>query len=508
MREPVEWPTRDPLSHRVAATPDRTALIDTDDNREWTYRALDTIVDGVTARLDGLLSQTDHPDGDSEPSPVGLVASTRVGFVAAFYASLRSGRPVVPLDTRLPTADLAARLDRVDPALVVCERGTEEAVVAAADAPVASLDGTVTEAVQPLTPASEGASDAVSPARWDRDDTAVVMFTSGTTGEPKGVRLTLGNLVASATASAFRLGADRDDRWLDTLPAFHMGGLAPMIRCPLYGTTLALQAEFDAIETAEILHRYGITGVSLVPTQLKRLLDDGFETPDSLSTVLLGGAPASKALLERALDADVPVYPTYGLTEAASQVATATPEDIETDPETVGQPLVFTDVTVVDEHDEPLPAGESGELVVDGPTITPGYLDNEKTATAFDDRGLHTGDIGYRDEDGRLRVLGRADDTILTGGENVHPETVAGALREHPAVDEVAVVGVEDDEWGQRVAALVVPDGTVTTDDLRAFSRDQLADYEVPKTIETAAILPRTASGTVDREAVRERLRD
>jgi O-succinylbenzoic acid--CoA ligase len=332
------------------------------------------------------------------------------------------------------------------------------------------------------------------------------MFTSGTTGEPKGVRLTLGNLVASATASAFRLGVAPGDRWLCCLPMYHMGGLAPVLRSALYGTTLLVQEGFDAVRTGNALTEREATGVSLVPTQLTRLLDAGWRPPGSLETVLLGGAPASASLIERALAAEVPVYPTYGMTETASQVATATPEQVAEDPETVGQPLVFTDVSIVDADGEPVQPGETGEIVVDGPTVTPGYLDDEGAA-AFGERGLHTGDVGFLDDDATLTVLGRADDTIITGGESVHPEAVAGTLRTHSAVADVAVVGVPDEEWGERIVALVVPDSEeLAVDAVEQFAREHLADYRVPKGIRFAARLPRTASGTVDRVAVRERL--
>jgi O-succinylbenzoic acid--CoA ligase len=505
MREPVEWPTRDLLSHRAAATPDRTALVDTDSNREWTYRALDTIVDDVTTRLQ---HSTDTDSGDQAgESRVALLASTRVGFVAVLHAALRAGHAVIPLDTRLAVEELGNRIDRTDPDLVVCERDTEAAAVEATDTPVASLDAPVSQSVCSLQPADKAPASGVEPAEWERDDTAILMFTSGTTGQPKAVRLTLGNLVASATASAFRLGVAPGDRWLCCLPMFHMGGLAPAIRSPLYGTTLALQREFDAQATARTLGEFDITGVSLVPTQLKRLLDTGWTPGDALESVLLGGAPATRELIDRALAEGVPVYPTYGMTETASQIATATPRTARNHPDSVGQPLLFTEVTVVDEHRNPVSSGETGELVVDGPTVSPGYLDTDRTRRHFDDLGLHTGDIGYRDEDGRLWVLGRADDTIVTGGENVHPTEVTSALREHSEVDEVAVVGISDEEWGERIAALVVPQ-SVPVAELEAFLSDRLAGYKIPKTIEAADTLPRTSSGTVDREAVRDHLRE
>jgi O-succinylbenzoic acid--CoA ligase len=423
--------------------------------------------------------------------------------VTAVHATLRVGAELAPMNVRLSERELRDQVDLVDPDLLVCEQRTETTAAQMVGCPVVSLDAPASADVGQLPTADGETRDSVEPARWARADTAVVLFTSGTTGEPDCVRLTAGNLVASATASAFRVGVAPGDRWLDCLPVYHMGGLAPLLRCPLYGTALIVQNGFDADRTAETAATRDATGVSLVPTQLRRLLDNGWSPPASLDTVLLGGAPATATLVERALEAGVPVYPTYGLTETASQVATATPSLARDNPASVGQPLVFADVTVVDSSGTPVGAGETGEIVVDGPTVTPGYLDSE---AAFGEYGLHTRDMGYRDADGRLWVLGRTDDTIVTGGENVHPAEVESVLCEHPGVAEAAVVGLPDEEWGERVGALVVAPGVSAPSDLRAFARDRLAGFKLPRTLEFTETLPQTPSGTVDRETVRESL--
>jgi O-succinylbenzoic acid--CoA ligase len=498
MSAPADWPTRDILSHRAETTPDRTAVVDADSGMAWTYRGFDGLVDGVARRLQESLDGTDRVR-------VGTLVSTRVAFVTTFHACLRVGVTVAPLNVRLAEPELGDRLARIEPDVLVCERDTEERAAHAADCRVRSLDEPGSASVGHLAWDEDG-TESVEPARQERSDTAVLLFTSGTTGEPKCVRLTLGNLVASATASAFRLGVAPGDRWLDCLPVYHMGGLAPLVRCPLYGTALLVQRGFDTDATAEAAATHRATGVSLVPTQLRRLLEAGWEPPDALGTVLLGGAPAPARLVSRALDRDVPVHPTYGLTEAASQVTTASPEHVREAPESVGPPLVVAAVTLVD-GGEPVPAGEAGEVVVDGPTVSPGYLDPDRTAEAFGEHGLHTGDIGYRDDDGHLRILGRIDGAILTGGENVHPAEVEAVLRDHPGVADAAVVGLPDEEWGQRVGALVAAEERgLTPADLKAFARDRLAGYKIPRTVTVGPALPRTASGTVDRGAVRDRL--
>jgi len=493
------WPTRDLLAHRAAATPERTALVDTADGTAWTYRELDRVVDGVAAAL--------GPGG-----PVGTLLGTRVAFVTLVHAAMRTGRTLVPLNTELPVDTLADQARRADVDLLVCERDTEEVARQVAPGSVASVDPPASGGLDRLAPEAEDGADPEArsaprePVPLSPSETAVVMFTSGTTGTPKGVRLTVGNLVWSAVGSAFRLGVAPGDRWLCCLPMYHMGGLAPTVRCALYGTGLVLQSGFEADRTAAVVEEHGVTGVSLVPTQLRRLLDGGWEPPAAFDGVLLGGAPAGEGLLDRARDRGVPVSPTYGTTETASQVATATPAQAAEHPGTVGQPLAVTDVTVLADG-EPADPGEVGELVVNGPTVTPGYLDDDRTADAFGSRGFHTGDLGYRDGAGRLWVEGRVDDAITTGGETVYPATVVDALRDNPAVADAAVVGLPDGEWGERVAALVVPEDDLDPEGVREFCRGRVADYAVPKTVGFADALPRTASGTVDREAVRERLR-
>lgn len=495
MREPVDWPTRDLLGARATATPARIGLVEATTGREWTFRELDASVGRSARRLDGLPS--------SGTGRVGVLASTRVGFAIAVHAAFRTGRAVVPFNLALTDDEVGGQLAQAAPDGVVCEAATESRARSLFEGPIFSLDEPRNDAVTRLR--SDGTRAGELPqATWTREQEAVVMFTSGTTGEAKGVTLTLGNLVASATASAFRLGVSPDDRWLCCLPTYHMGGLAPILRTALYGTTLVVQPSFDAAGTADVIETVGVSGVSLVPTMLYRLLEDGWEPPDHLETVLLGGAPASASLLDRALERGVPVYPTYGMTETASQMATATPEQVRKNPETVGRPLVFTDVSIVDDSDAPVENGETGEIVVDGPAVTSGYLDDDRTGAAFGERGLATGDIGTWDENGLLRVLGRTDDSIVTGGETVYPGEIAAVLRSQEAVEDAAVVGVPDEEWGERVAAVVVPgDERLTATDVRADARERLASYKIPKTVTFSAEIPRTASGTVDRRAVR-----
>ncbi|WP_232702124.1 o-succinylbenzoate--CoA ligase [Halobacterium wangiae] len=482
---------RDAVALQTASNPDATALVDTESGASWTYDELHDAVETTAGRLAAL--------GVESGDRLGVLMETRPAFARLAFACARLGAVLVPLNARLAVPELRAQVRSVEPVAIVCEAETA-ADARELDAPTVSVDAGDRPALADSDPVDVKAADLA----WS--DTRALLFTSGTTGSPKAVRLTYGNVAASAVASAFRLGVLPDDRWLCPLSMYHTGGLSVVLRSALYGTTAVLTRGFDAEDVLAALDEYDCTGVSLVPTMLQRLLDAG-AISDSLRFALVGGAPTPPDLVVRALDADVPVCPTYGMTETASQVATLRPEQAADRSDSVGRPLLGTDVTVVGDDGEPLSAGEVGELVVSGPTVTPGYVGDDGRES-FSEFGLRTGDRGYVDEDGFLHVGGRRADQIVTGGENVHPEEVAAVLESHPGVDEVAVVGVPDEEWGERVGALVVSASDVTAATLDEFSDDRLAGYKRPRVVAFAEELPRTASGTVDRAAVRDALAD
>jgi O-succinylbenzoic acid--CoA ligase len=299
-------------------------------------------------------------------------------------------------------------------------------------------------------------------------DIATVMFTSGTTSAPKPVYLTLENWEANAVGSALALGLDQNERWLCVMPLAHVGGLSILLRSTLYATTVILHERFD---TAAVLSELmdparGVTLVSLVPTMLARLLDAGLERPPALRWALLGGGPIPAPLLERAQRAGVPVAPSYGMTEGCSQIAT------------FGVPLHGVELRL-----------DAGEVVVRGPNFAQNTLDS--------DGWLRTGDLGEFDVTGRLRIIGRGSDTIVSGGENVAPAEVEAVLLEHPAVADAGVFSRPDAEWGERVVATVVlRDGhSVTAAELQQFCSGRLARFKVPKEIGFGEALPRTTSG-------------
>jgi o-succinylbenzoate---CoA ligase len=357
---------------------------------------------------------------DAAPgSRVALALPPGLDFAVALHACLLARAAAVPVDPRLGEAEQAALLEAAD--LVV----DGELPRGGAAPPVAPRDG----------------------------DTALVVHTSGTTAAPRPVELSFGNVQANALGSAVALGLDPDERWLCPLPLSHVGGLMVLLRSAIYGTRAVLGGAERATDG-------DITVVSLVPTQLRRLLAAGARPGARLRVVLLGGAAATPDLLEEARAAGWPVRATYGLTQACSQVAVD------------GRPLPGLAVTLADD----------GEILVEGPTVAGGGT-------------LRTGDLGRFAADGRLEIVGRKSDTIVTGGENVAPAEVEAALLAHPAVADAGVFGRPDPEWGESVTASVVLRGPAEAQELRDWVAGRLAGFKVPKAIELTDELPRNPSG-------------
>ena len=288
-----------------------------------------------------------------------------------------------------------------------------------------------------------------------------VVFTSGTTAEPRPVALSAAHHEASARALGERLGLGPDDRWLCVLPTWHVGGMAIVIRAAVFGATVVVHERFEPERVRGELASGGITHVSLVSTMLRRL--GPLEAP-ALEVLLVGGGPIPVQQLE----SELPVVPTYGMTETASAVATGAP----------GEPLPGVELRIADD----------GEILVRGPMVAA-------------EGWLRTGDRGSTDERGRLTVEGRLRDTIITGGENVAPVRVEVALETHPAVAEAGVVGLPDPDWGEAVTAFVV--GEAREAELLAHVRERLAPHEVPKSVRFVESLPRNQAGKLLRAALR-----
>ena len=385
---------------------------------------------------------------------VGVIASSTAETVVAMFAVPRAGGILVPISPRLSTGEVDDLCDRMGIDLVV------------RDLPVGTENG----------PPFEATADDVPFA---------VVPTSGTTGYPKGVVLTRQNLAASADASASFLQHQPEDRWLCVLPLSHVGGLSILTRSAQVGGTVVLESQFDARRVARLLH--DVRFASFVPTMLTRILEHAKGPYPNLSAVLVGGGPLPPGLLDDARAAGIPAVPTYGATETAAQIATGQPG------EATVRPLPGVDLWICDPNGADLGVGSAGEIVVNGPMISSGYWGMPARSGPY-----RTGDLGMLDAAERLTVLGRVDDMVITGGENVYPVEVERVLLAHPAVSDVAVWGTHDPQWGSILHATVAAEGVEETV-LAAWVRERLAGYKVPKVWHFVDTVPRSLMGKLDR---------
>ncbi len=470
-----EW-----LRQRAHLTPGRLALVTT--SERLTFAELNEAVDRRAGSLRRLGVQPGHR--------VALLLRNGRPFVELVHAVTRVGATLVPLNTRLTPDELAYQIANCQPSVLLHDGPNAAKVRAIAATRVLDVDELPKGVPHDLV-------------RYvDLDQPHTVVYTSGTTGRPKGALLTFGNHWWSAVGSVLNLGLRDDDRWLAILPLFHVGGLAILLRSVIYGITAVVQDGFDAAAANRAIDEHGVTIVSVVATALQRMLEErgGRPYPAYFRCALLGGGPAPRPLLELAAARRVPVVQTYGLTEAASQVATLAPEDALRKLGSAGRPLFPNELRIAAPDRDGV-----GEIQVRGPTVTPGYLD---APARLEDGWLRTGDLGRLDAEGYLYVVDRRDDLIVSGGENVYPAEVEAALLAHPAVREAAVFGASDATWGQRVVAAIVASAPVEDDALLAFLRTHLAGYKLPRRIIRLGALPRNAAGKVLRAELRTRFAD
>jgi O-succinylbenzoic acid--CoA ligase len=472
----------------------------------WSFETLNRQASRTARQLASL--------GIVEGSRAALLLPNSAAFVTLMHALARLGAVTVPLNTRLTPPELAWQLaDAGAELLITGEQLRRLAAEAARDlvdlrrviiGDPPELHGLIRE------PDGSAVAEARVPLRDTVDLAAVqgIIYTSATSGRPKGVLLTHGNHWWSAIGSALRLGLRDDDRWLAALPFHHVGGVAILWRSVIYGIPAVIHQTFDAGAVNHEIDTGGITIVSVVSTMLERILAarGNRPFPASLRCILLGGGPIPRSLLAECAGRGAPVAVTYGLTEAASQVATLVPGQVAQKPGSCGEALLPTQIRI-DLDGRAGEPGDIGEVLVAGPTVMQGYAGRpEETARALRDGWLHTGDLGYLDSEGYLYILDRRDDLIVTGGENVYPAEVEAVLREHPAVADAGVIGLPDPTWGQTVAAVVAvrePEH-MSKEDVEAFCAARLAKYKIPRQVWFMDALPRSPGGKLLRSTLRE----
>ena len=469
-----------PLQDIAQRFPTRLALIDGD--REWTW---ETILHDA-----GMLADVLHREHAIQPGDtVATLLDNSAEHVILLHAIWLTGAAVAPLNTRLLRIERDRQLELLRPAMLV-QTSVDAAPDPILDVPLATLNELFS---------AKPDHDFFS-ADFDFDQPCSVLFTSGSSGTPKAVPHSWQQHRASAVASAENLGVRDDDNWQCVIPLYHIGGLAILTRGVLHGIGTTLHDGFEPASIAETLRSRRITITSLVPTMLHRLLQtdpdlEGSRYPE-LRAILLGGAPASDRLLAEIKKRRLPVLSTYGMTESCSQVVTASPDAHCRTAGSAGRPLHGVELRICGENGKPLPGGMEGEIHLRGPMLTAGYLHHHAlNSTRFADGWFQTGDMGVLGDDGCLRVLARREDMIISGGENIYPAEIVSVLLAHEDVQDAAVVGIDDEEWGQRPCAAVILSKGTPVDELDGWCRERLSAYKVPRHWRIVDMLPRTQTG-------------
>jgi len=497
------------LAKRTALTPTKPAL--TFEGETWTFVEFLERVDSFAAAL--------AAGGVQRGDRVGFMGLNHPMFFVTFFGAARLGATFVPLNFRLTGTELAfiatdagihtmvaddLHMQVIDPvrADIPCER------YIASETPI---DGW--EPMVDLIADADRVADPVSP---DGDDVAVIMYTSGTTGLPKGAMLTHANLCWNNINSLHALDLGTDEIALVVAPLFHIGGLnVTTLVVWQKGGHIVLHRSFDPGAALESIEAHSITNIFGVPAMFAFMAQHpSFATKDlsSLRLAVVGGAPVPEPLIHTYNAQGIPFAQGYGLTETAPLATFLLPEYSLSKVGSAGLAPMYTDVECHDEENNEVPAGERGEICVRGPNVMAGYWNRpDATADAIDvDGWFHSGDIGFFDDEGFLYVVDRVKDMVISGGENVYPAEVESVLTGHPAIAEVAVIGMPDERWGEAVTAVVaLADGQeLTLDELRSFAGDDLAKFKLPTRLHTVDLLPRNPAGKVLKYELRDTFAD
>jgi long-chain acyl-CoA synthetase len=488
----------DLLSYARTRAPDHPAVIA--GAGSFTFSELDS----RASRLVRLFREFSLAAGDV----IALLAKSEAEYFEIHVAAIRAGLVLLPLNFRLALPELEYIIDDSRPKLLFCgEEFVETAAALEVDRQY-SLGAEYDALIASVEPVEDKHWLISADAPW------VILYTSGTTGRPKGTIISNRALFARIHCNLHEYQLTAEDRFLMCLQLFHIGSVNCLSHLYI-GSTIVIIKDFDPLRVLELLPRHRISVALLVPTMINTIVNlPEVETANfsSLRLMVYGGSPIPPVTLSRAVGLmGCGFLQTYGMTET-NAITFLRPRDH--DPvnkphrlASAGTVGLGMEARVVDELDRDVGAGERGEIVCRGPCLMDQYLNlPEATEEAMLGGWMHTGDVGYFDEEGYLYVTDRKKDMIVSGGENVYPREVEDVLFEHPDILEAAVIGIPDEKWGERVHAVLVlrPGVTADTDGLIAFVRARLAGYKVPKTMELVAELPKNAAGKVAKNELRE----
>ena len=468
--------TQNWLLKQAATQPNQIAI--DDGNERLSFAELKKQVEVLVGKIDHL----------NPGSRVGILATNTLMSYKLALAIMCSGRTIVWLNWRLAGEELERQIKDSGLQLCLVENSLWRSGMTD---PFKSYSAFL------ITSADPGELIPVFKSNW----VASIMYTSGTTGRPKGVLQTFGNHFYSAVSSALNLGLSSADKWLCVAPIFHISGFSIIMRGLIYGMTVRLVEKFRAEELERILANETVTIMSVVPFMLKKLIQQQNKTNTHYNSafrcMLLGGGTIDRETLEACLQRSIPVVQCYGMTETCSQIVALRSADALLKLGSVGQPLFSTQLKL----------SKDGEILLKTPALTPGYLNlPDKLPSKMIDGWYRTGDIGHLDKEGYLYIDGRADEMLISGGENIFPQEVEQIYQRYPQINEVAVVGQNDSVWGQVPVAFIVSDRRLSPTKLINYGYEHLARYKVPQHYIFVSELPKNASGKIRRFMLREKL--
>jgi long-chain acyl-CoA synthetase len=468
---------------------------------------------GSVNRMASALSAMGVEPGDR----VALVMGNSPELIIAMFACFKIGAWAMPVILSLRPQELALILEDAEPRAIIAHRFIADGI----QEPVSKAEGIRFRVVAGKGPAPEGwtswgellkkGDDDFEARDCEPDDIALLLYTSGTTGVPKGVMLSHMNLYSNAVNSAKSEGLKQGESHLLALPLNHSFGITAFLAALSSGMQVALLPRFDPVEVFQAIERYKVESTAMVPTMMAFMLsvtESDQCDMSSLQRIVCGGSPLTLRLRERFQQActQVRILEAYGLTEAGPGVTVSRPDRPVRD-RSVGQSIENQEVCVMDEKDGCLGPGEVGEVCTRGPHLMVGYYRRKKdTDAVIRDGWLHTGDLGYLDEDGYLYLTGRLKDLIIRGGVNVYPVDVEREIRKHPAVSEVAVIGFPDEVYGEEVAAVVVlkKGAEASEQEIIDYCRQNLAPFQVPKRVMFTRILPKSGMGKIKKKDLKD----
>ena len=493
------------IAARARHWPDRTAIVDDADGTHLTYAEFADRIDRTASRL----AAAGIGPGDRVVS----LSRSRPELLSVLCAAALRGATIAPVSHRLPPETVATLCARIEPELVLVESGFTD-LAGAVDAPQTGFalfsDGTATS-----HPAEAGPSESrpETTAGDDRhagrqDEVApLLLHTGGTTGTPKLVPISRRQLEWNAITESVAWGFDDRTVSVPVLPMFHTGGWNLITLPTLYaGGTIVMRPEFDPGAVLRCIEEYGVTQLFAVPAILRALAEHPSFADTDLSSVewfMSGGGPCPGSVIESYRDRGETFLQGYGLTEGGPNNLYRSPERAQATekPDSVGRPFPDCEARLVDADGNALHGEATGELELAGPVTADGYLATEDGT--FDGGWVSTGDIARRDEDGDYYIVGRTDNMFVSGGENVYPEAIEESLERHDAVEAAAVTPIAHERWGQVPKAVVV--GTVSEAELAAYSREHLADFQLPHEFEFVDAVPETGAGKLDRDTLASR---